>query len=163
MWDQAGWIDGKDAKDTQQQSTDKKYKSYIEDEEFLKAYKLKENKASEIKKAALEQKDYVEAVKLADMTDDNEYLMNIYLQNGNEQGLKEKFNEMSYEERLSLNEDTQRKIADTFLKNKDYKAAEKVNETLKNKEITEKIKGQVKKKDIATKTAANNTDEGMKN
>lgn len=129
-----------DEQKKEQQIKDQNYQRYVDNGDYIKAYEVNQSKAEELKASALKTEDYVDAVKLGETTDDNEYLMKVYLKNGNIDDMTKRFKDMSYEEQASLSKETQKEIAGEFLKNKQYKDAERMNRHLKDKKIEKKIK-----------------------
>lgn len=135
--DSQGLLD--DKQEVNKAETKDQYKSYIEKEDYVNAINEKPSKAKEIKKMLLDNKDYLNAVKVGQSTNDKEYLITTYLSNGNLDDLFKTYKSMTYEEKMALPLETKKAIVNKYIADKSYTKASIINKDAKIKSLQKKI------------------------
>ncbi|TDM15196.1 hypothetical protein [Macrococcoides canis] len=124
-------------------SDDKEYKMLVNNHDFIEAYKVKPNKKDELKDKALAEKDFIDAVELAKQTNDKEYLIRVYLANGNTEDLIKTYQTMSYEEKSEISQDDLERIAKLFIDKEDKESTRAILKDIKDEKIKKEIESQL--------------------
>ncbi|PKE67118.1 hypothetical protein CW663_09740 [Macrococcoides caseolyticum] len=143
-----GYFDrDKNNKDNQEtvvkDSDDKEYKMLVNNHDFIEAYKVNPNKKDELKDKALAEKDFIDAVELAKQTNDKEYLIRVYLANGNTEDLIKTYQTMSYEEKSEISQDDLEKMAKLFIDKGDKESTKAILKDIKDEKIKKEIESQL--------------------